>query len=57
MTDTSTTKKLNIPYIETPRSSCRPEKISTLLEARMKTFLRVHRRKRQRQKGVAAHGR
>lgn len=38
-------------YIETPRGKCRPEKISSVLEKRMKAFARKRRRHVRREAG------
>lgn len=42
---------LFIAYIETPRSSHRPERIDTLLEKRMKEFLLLRRQKIWQEQG------
>lgn len=49
MTDKSPIKQLKLTYIETPRAKCRPEKISQLLEKRMKDFLLERQRKKWRE--------
>jgi hypothetical protein len=46
MTDEST------PYIVTPQTTHRPERIDTLLEKRMKQFLLARRRKLWQEQGV-----
>ena len=44
MSDGQPIKQLHAVYIETPRMACRPEKISSVLEKRMKEFIRRRRR-------------
>ncbi len=44
-----TGKQLETTYIETPRRAARPEKISSVLEKRMKEFLRTRRRRVRRE--------
>lgn len=38
-------------YIETPRTECRPVRIDTVLEQRMKEFLLARRRKLWQEEG------
>lgn len=47
----SLTTEVLAPYIETPRTMTKPEKIDTLLEKRMREFLLERRRRIWREAG------